>query len=77
MYWLPVLEKNGNSLVYFELTDERESFNSLHITPRPDSLLRLSIHIKKVDGYTNVKEQKLPSFERKGFSAIEWGGMVH
>lgn len=77
MYWLPVLEKNGNSLVYFELTDERESFNSLRITPRPDSLLRLSIHIKKVDGYTNVKEQKLPSFERKGFSAIEWGGMVH
>ena len=25
----------------------------------------------------NIKEQKLTSFERKGFSAVEWGGVIH
>ena len=36
MYWLPVLEKNGKSLVYFELTDEREAYNKINISPKPD-----------------------------------------
>ena len=45
--------------------------------PEPDSLLRLSIHVKKVDGFTKIKEQKFPTFTRKGFVAVEWGGVVH
>lgn len=77
MYWLPILEKNGKSLVYFELTDSRENYNRLIINPKPDALLRMAIHVKKVDKKTNIKEQKLPSFERKGFTAVEWGGAIH
>ena len=77
MYWLPILEKNGQNLVYFELTKERESYNKLNITPKPDSLLRLAIHVKKVNKKVNIKEQKLPTFKRSGFTAVEWGGVVH
>ena len=77
MYWLPILEKNGKNLVYFELTEEREAYNKLKITPKPDSLLRLAIHVKKVDKKVNIKEQDLPTFKRSGFTAIEWGGVVH
>ena len=77
MYWLPVLEKNEKSLVYFELTKERESYNKIKITPKPDSLLRLVIHIKKVDKKTKIKEQKLESFKREGFTAVEWGGTTY
>ena len=77
MYWLPILEKNEKSLVYFELTEERESVNKLLITPKPDSLLRLVIHIKKVDKKTDIKEEKLPTFERNGFTAVEWGGTTY
>ena len=76
MYWLPILEKNKHNLVKFILTDERQEQNELIIEPKPDSLLRVSIVIKKVDGKVNIKEQELETFNRFGFSAVEWGGMV-
>lgn len=77
MYWLPKLEINGQSLVYFELTDERESYNKLYISEEVDSLLRVNMHIKKVNGYVDIEEQALPSFERNGFVAVEWGGTIY
>ena len=77
MYWLPILENNGQSLVYFELTEERELNNKLIIEPTPDSLLRVNIHIKKVNKKINIKEHKLESFKRVGFTAVEWGGMTY
>ena len=77
MYWLPILEKNDKSLVYFELTDSKQAYNELIIEPKPDSLLRLTMHVKKVNKKTNIKEQVIPTFDRKGFVAIEWGGMVY
>ncbi len=76
MYWLPVLERNGTSLVTFELTESREAHNALHISPEPDSLLRAAMYVKKVDAPVEVPAQKLPRFERKGFAAVEWGGRV-
>lgn len=77
MYWLPKLEHNGQSLVYFELTDERQAHNALKITPKPDSLLRINIHIKKVSQPTHITPQTTPHFERHGFTAVEWGGTEH
>ena len=77
MYWLPIMEANKKNLVYFELTKERESGNKLIITPKPDSLLRVSIHIKKVNEKVNIKEQRLTTFNRVGFTAVEWGGMTY
>ena len=77
MYWLPKLEQNEKSLVYFELTEERQANNELIIEPKPDSLLRVNMHIKKVDKEVNIKEQTLNKFERKGFVAVEWGGTIH
>lgn len=77
MYWLPILEKNEKNLVYFEFTEERDSYNKINITPKPDSLLRVAIHVKKTDKYTNIKEEKIPTFKRSGFTAVEWGGVIH
>ena len=77
MYWLPVMEKNGKNLVYFELTEERESYNKLLISPKPDSMLRLVIHIKKVDKKVNIPKQSLSKFRRVGFTAVEWGGTTY
>ncbi|MCI6265692.1 MAG: hypothetical protein MR598_02460 [Erysipelotrichaceae bacterium] len=77
MYWLPKLEENKQSLVYFELTEEREKNNKLIINPTPDSILRVNMHIKKVDSKVNIKEQVLTKFQRIGFTAVEWGGTIH
>ena len=78
MYWLPVLEANGKSIVYFEQTKEREDYNKIYIEPKPDSMLRLAIHIKKVDKKPkNLEKQRLDHFNRRGFAAVEWGGIIH
>lgn len=77
MYWLPIIESNEHNLIYFELTEERDSYNKLEITPKPDSLLRMAIHVKKIDKKQTIKEQKLTSFERTGFTAVEWGGVLY
>lgn len=77
MYWLPILEKNGKSLVYFELTDERNENSNINISPKPDSILRFAIHVKKVDKKIDIKEEKIPTFNRKGFVAVEWGGVIY
>jgi hypothetical protein len=75
MYWLPILENNDRSLVYFELTDEVEAYNKINISPKPDSLLRVIMHVKKVNSKVNIPEEKLEHFNRNGFVAVEWGGV--
>ena len=77
MYWLPILEKNEHNLVYFELTDELQKQNKLSINPQPDTLIRIRMHVKKVNNKTNIKEQQLTKQERIGYTAIEWGGVIH
>ena len=78
MYWLPVLEKNKKSVVYFEMTEERQEYNKLNIEPEPDSILRFSMHVKKVDKKPkNLERQHIKHFNRKGFAAVEWGGVIH
>ena len=77
IYWLPILESSEYNLIHFDLTNEREASNALHISPAPDSLLRVAMHIKAVDSPIAIHEQTLPSFSRDGFVAVEWGGCVH
>ena len=77
MYWLPILEKNEHNLVYFELTNELQKQNELIITPQPDTLIRIRMHVKQIDKETNIKEQKLTKQERTGYTAVEWGGVIH
>ena len=77
-YWLPKLEKNGESFVTFaagQYTDNAV----LTVTPQPDSVLRVQMLISKVDdsnraAFQKLPEQELPRFEREGFVLVEWGG---
>ena len=32
------------------------------------------MEFKKADANYKIEKQKLPSFERKGFTVVEWGG---
>ena len=76
MYWLPILEKNDKNIVRFSFTEELQNKNAIIIEPKPDSMLRVHINIKKVNKKINIKEQKLEKFDRKGYTAVEWGGRI-
>ena len=60
--------------MYFELTQSREDYNALRISPKPDSILRVALHILPVTEPVEIKTQTLPAFDRHGFTAVEWGG---
>ena len=72
-YWLPVLLRNKLSLCTFQTQEFFNNFE-IDINPKPDSLLRVFLTIKKIDSPFNIQEQKLKSFERKGYTVVEWGG---
>jgi hypothetical protein len=73
VYWLPKMENNTYNLIHFagkEYTD----IAPLDINPKPDSLLRVFMVFKPLDEMTDIPPQKIPSFTRKGFTVLEWGG---
>ena len=72
-FWLPKLLSNKLSVCTFQTKKFFENFE-LNVTPKPDSMIRVFLTIKKLDAPINIKEQKLVSVERKGFTVIEWGG---
>jgi hypothetical protein len=73
VYWLPKMENNNYNLIRFagkEYTDNAK----LTVTPTPDSTLRVFMVFKSLDKYQQLPKQQLQSFERKGFTVVEWGG---
>ncbi len=73
VYWLPLMKDNRYNLITFQ-TAIYENNAKLHITPEPDSILRVFMAYKALDKYVGIPEQQLNTFNRSGFSVIEWGG---
>lgn len=73
IYWLPRMEDNAYNLISFQ-TDAYTECAALHITPAPDSVLRIYMTWKALDEPIEIPRQDLASFERTGFTVVEWGG---
>ena len=46
----------------------------LEITPNPDSVLRVFMVYKPLEEKNEIEEPVLESFDRNGFTVVEWGG---
>lgn len=73
VYWLPRMQNNKYNLISFQ-TKAYTDACKLSITPEPDSLLRVFMAYKPIDKYIEIEPQTFAKFERKGFTAVEWGG---
>lgn len=73
VYWLPRMEQNPCNLIAFQF-ESYTDHAKLAITPEPDSLLRVFMAWQPLAEPVEIPEQELPSFERTGFAAVEWGG---
>ncbi|MCR5737995.1 MAG: hypothetical protein K6G64_10125 [Eubacterium sp.] len=67
------MQDNPYNLIKFQGKQYTENAK-LRITPRPDSMLRVFMTWKALDKKIDIKEQNLSTFERKGFTVVEWGG---
>ena len=73
VYWLPLMEGNNYNLISFQ-TDVYTENAALTIEPTPDSILRVFMAWKPVEKYIEIAPQEFASFERDGFTVVEWGG---
>ena len=48
----------------------------LIITPTPDTIIRVLMEYKPINSKIDIKEQKLKTPKRKGFTVVEWGGTL-
>ena len=74
-FWLPQIKKNKFSLLSFQTEEFFRNFEE-KIEPKPDSVLRIFLSVKKIDKKCDVEEQQLTKVERKGFTVVEWGGSM-
>lgn len=73
VYWLPRMESNPYNLISFQSAAYTDHAR-LVITPEPDSLLRVFMAWKPLESPVEISPQEFPTFERAGFTAVEWGG---
>ena len=73
VYWLPLMEHNKYNLIAFQ-GDEYTDSAKLNITPEPDSMLRIFMTYIPLEAPVDIEPQQLETFERKGFTVVEWGG---
>ena len=73
VYWLPLMEHNKYNLISFQSEAYTDSAK-LNITPTPDSMLRVFMAYVPLEEAIDIEPQQLSTFERKGFTVVEWGG---
>lgn len=73
VYWLPRMEHNAYNLISFQ-GDAYTNSAKLTITPTPDSECRIFMAYVPLDAVVDIEPQVLSTFERKGFTVVEWGG---
>lgn len=75
VYWLPKMMENEYNYVRFATEEEISDYMPLKVSPEPDTVIRVSMNLVKVDAGTSVREQMLmPAPAREGFTVVEWGG---
>lgn len=76
VYWLPQLQNNEYNFIRFATMDEIEAIMPLSFSVQPDALIRVLMEYKPLDEPIEVAPQTLTAPERKGFTAVEWGGCL-
>lgn len=79
-YWVKRFEKDVNSNYIFTgviSESEQDMVVPLKITPRPDTVIRVRLYFKEVEIPYSPVAPVLPKEEgRKGFTVVEWGGIL-
>lgn len=74
VYWLPKMQSHPYNLIHFATEEEYANRVPMDISPPPDSVLRVFMVYKPLIGRVEVQPQELTTFNRSGFTVVEWGG---
>ncbi len=81
VYWAPQMENNEYNIIRFDGLDPDDAYNNqyqLSVTDGEndlaDSTLRVFMVWQAADEYQELEPQSFQTFEREGFTVVEWGG---
>ncbi|UPT66426.1 MAG: hypothetical protein M0D57_18490 [Sphingobacteriales bacterium JAD_PAG50586_3] len=74
-FWAPRLRQNKYNLIRLE-TAAYDKAMPISVVPTPENMQRIFMVYKKLDTPIELPAQILQPFTRKGYTVIEWGGMV-
>lgn len=77
VYWLPAMSQYKNCFVYFRINDNIDGSSVLETEPKAETNIRVFMEFEGIDNIVSapqLPEQDLPTFIRKGFTLVEWGG---
>ena len=73
-FWGPKMAQQAQMFITFHQDLDCNAFAELDITPKPDNICRFYMSWGAYEGNIKPSAQSLIPFNRKGFTAIEWGG---
>ena len=79
VFWLPQMEQNEYNLISFVGLDSNDDYNTTYLLTVVDengnepNMLRVNM-IWKASDYTEIEPQTFTTFDRTGFTIVEWGG---
>jgi len=75
-FWLPKMPNTKYVRLTWLLTEEMNQLAPLSVSPKPDTSIRVFLDFVGLDKKIDIASQTLPKYERKGFTLVEWGGLL-
>ncbi len=75
-FWLPEMQGAPYYRLSF-LTDEWNKAAPLYVTPAPDMSIRIFMDWQKLSAPISLEAPEIITPERKGFTLVEWGGLLY
>lgn len=75
-FWLPIMQKHNLMRVSF-LVEDWSKAAPLSVSPRPDTSIRIFMDWQPVSEPISIKAPNIKTPVRKGFTLVEWGGMLY
>ena len=75
-FWQPKLPQTPYVRLTWLNTKEMDTLAPLAVTPRPDTSIRIFLEFQGLDKPIKLIPQTLSAPTRKGFTLIEWGGLL-
>lgn len=57
-------------------TNDMNALARIDVTPKPDSMIRVFMDYEGLNNMQTLTPQKFVPIERKGFTLVEWGGLL-
>ncbi len=76
-FWQTKIPSNPFVRLTWFNTEQMDELAPLYVTPKPTTSIRVFLDMEGLNSLINIPQQKLTSVERKGFTLVEWGGLIN